>query len=92
MKCISKSFNLNKTFSIVQKIFETYIPSEYERKYKDLSIKLVIGLIYIMRGGYLINQKMMKYRFIFDHREELLFTLQNVLGHLKNDRVQKVGH
>jgi hypothetical protein len=45
-----------------------------------------------MRGGYLINQKMMKYRFIFDHREELLFTLQNVLGHLKNDRVQKVGH
>jgi len=38
MKYISKSFDLNKTFSIVQKIFETYIPSEYDRKYKDLSI------------------------------------------------------
>ena len=50
MKCISKSFDLSKTFSIVQKIFETYIPSEYDRKYKDLSIKLVIGLIYIIRG------------------------------------------
>ena len=50
MKCIIKSFDLNKTFSIVKKIFETYIPSEYDRKYKDLSIKIVIGLIYIMRG------------------------------------------
>ena len=50
MKCISKSFDLSKTFSIVQKILETYIPSEYDRKYKDLSIKLVIGLIYIIRG------------------------------------------
>ena len=50
MKYISKSFDLNKTFSIVKKIFETYIPSEYDRKYKDLSIKIVIGLIYIMRG------------------------------------------
>ena len=50
MKCIIKSFDLIKTFSIVKKIFETYIPSEYDRKYKDLSIKIVIGLIYIMRG------------------------------------------
>ena len=50
MKYISKSFNLNKTFSIVQKIFETYIPSEYERKYKNLSIKIIIVLIYIMMG------------------------------------------
>jgi hypothetical protein len=50
MKCIIKSFDLIKTFSIVKKIFETYIPSEYHRKYKDLSIKIVIGLIYIMRG------------------------------------------
>ena len=50
MKCIIKSFDLIKTFSIVKKIFETYIPSEYDRKYKDFSIKIVIGLIYIMRG------------------------------------------
>jgi hypothetical protein len=50
MKCIIKSFDLIKTFSIVKKIFETYIPSEYDRKYKDLSIKIVIGLIYIMKG------------------------------------------
>ena len=50
MKCIIKSFDLIKIFSIVKKIFETYIPSEYDRKYKDLSIKIVIGLIYIMRG------------------------------------------
>ena len=50
MKYIIKSFDLIKTFSIVKKIFETYIPSEYDRKYKDLSIKIVIGLIYIMRG------------------------------------------
>ena len=50
MICINKSFDLSKTFSIVKKIFETYIPSEYDRKYKDLSIKIVIGLIYIMRG------------------------------------------
>ena len=50
MKCIIKSFDLIKKFSIVKKIFETYIPSEYDRKYKDLSIKIVIGLIYIMRG------------------------------------------
>ena len=51
MKCIIKSFDLIKTFSIVKKIFETYIPSEYDRKYKDLSIKIVIGLIYIMKGA-----------------------------------------
>ena len=50
MICINKSFDLSKTFSIVQKIFENYIPSEYDSKYKDLSIKIVIGLIYIMRG------------------------------------------
>ena len=50
MKCIIKSFDLIKTFSIAKKIFETYIPSEYNRKYKDLSIRIVIGLIYIMRG------------------------------------------
>ena len=50
MKYISKSFNLNKTFSIVQKIFEACIPSEYERKYKNLSIKIIIVLIYIMMG------------------------------------------
>ena len=50
MVCTSKLFDLSKTFSIVQKIFETYIPSEYDRKYKDFSIKIVIGLIYIMRG------------------------------------------
>ena len=50
MVCTSKLFDLSKTFSIVQKIFEAYIPSGYDRKYKDLSIKIVIGLIYIMRG------------------------------------------
>ena len=50
MVCTSKLFDLNKTFNIVQKIFEAYIPSGYDRKYKDLSIKIVIGLIYIMRG------------------------------------------
>ena len=44
------AFDLSKAFSIVQKIFEAYIPSGYDRKYKDLSIKIVIGLIYIMRG------------------------------------------
>ena len=38
MVCTSKLFDLSKTFSIVQKIFETYIPSEYDRKYKDFSI------------------------------------------------------
>ena len=54
-------FDLSKTFSIVQKIFEIYIPSGYDIKYKDLSIKIVIGLNYIIRGDYLINQKMMKY-------------------------------
>jgi hypothetical protein len=51
MVCTSKLFDLIKTFSIVQKIFETYIPSEYDRKYKDFSIKIVIGLIYIMKGA-----------------------------------------
>ena len=84
MKCIIKSFDLIKTFNIVKKIFETYIPSEYDRKYKDLSIKIVIGLIYIMRG--------LKYRFIFDHGEEVLLTLQNVLGYLNDDGVQSIGH
>ena len=44
------AFDLSKAFSIVQKIFEAYIPSGYDRKYKDLSIKIVIGLSYIIRG------------------------------------------
>ena len=44
------AFDLSKTFIIVQKIFEAYTPSGYDRKYKDLSIKIVIGLSYIIRG------------------------------------------
>ena len=44
------ALDLSKTFSIVQKIFEVYIRSGYDRKYKDLSIKIVIGLSYIIRG------------------------------------------
>ena len=50
MESISKSFDLLKMFSEVQKIFQTHIPSEYDRKYKGISVKIVIGLFYIMSG------------------------------------------
>ena len=91
MKCIIKSFDLIKTFSIVKKIFETYIPSEYDRKYKDLSIKIVIGLIYIMRG--LIEQSKNDEIPIYFRpwRRSVAYT-QNVLGYLNDDGVQSIGH
>ena len=50
MVCTSKLFDLSKTFSIVQKIFEAYIPSGYDRKYKDLSKKSLLALV-ILSGG-----------------------------------------
>ena len=50
MEGASKSFDFRKAYSEVPKIFETQISSECDRKYKDLSVKSVIGLIYIMFG------------------------------------------
>ena len=44
------AFDLSKAFSIVQKIFEVYIRSGYDRKYKDLSKKSLLALV-ILSGG-----------------------------------------